>query len=67
MDLSLGLVLIDVLTVGETVGSDLIKDSSQFNKLVLNVLAVGKKLLIHVLNAMVKETNKLQKNLCNYS
>ena len=58
---SLVQVQIDVLTVGETVGSDLIKVSSQFNKLVLNVLAVGKKLLIHVLNAMVKETNKLQK------
>ena len=43
MDLNLGLALIDVLTVEETVELDLIKVFLQFNKHVLNVLEVEKK------------------------
>ena len=43
MDLNLGLALIDVPTVEETVELDLIKVFLQFSKLVLNVLGVEKK------------------------
>ena len=61
MDLSLDLALTDVLTVEGTVELDLIKVFLQFNKHVLNVQVVVKKLLILVLNVMDKEILKPQK------
>ena len=61
MDQNQVIVLIDVLIVVETEEFDLIKVFLQYNKRVLNVQAVEKKLQIHVMIVMVKEINKLQK------
>ena len=58
---NLVIVQTDVLTVAGMEELEQIKVFLQFNKLVLNVLEVEKKLQIHVMTAMVKETNKLQK------
>ena len=51
----------DVVIVEVTEGYDQIKDFSLFNKLVLNVQVVGKKLQIRVLIVMDRVIIKLQR------
>ena len=61
MDLNQALLLIDVQFVEGMEKLDLTKVFLLFNKLVLSVLEVEKKLQTHVQIATVKVTNKLQK------
>ena len=62
MDLNLASTLIDVLTVGEMVEFEQIKDFLLYNKLVHNVLVVEKKLQTLVVIVMDREINRPQKN-----
>ena len=62
MDLNQAILLTGVQFVVETVKLDLIKVFLRFNKHVLNVLEVEKRLQILVKTVMVKVKNKLQKN-----
>ena len=62
MDLNLDTLLTDVLIVGEMEELELTKDFLLFNKLVLNVLEVVKKLHIHAMIVMAKAISKHQKN-----
>ena len=61
MDLGLDLALIDALIVVEMVEFEQIKVFLQFNKLVLNVQEVVRKLRILALIVEDKEINKFQK------
>ena len=61
MDQNQVIVLIDVLIVVEMEEFVQIKVFLQYNKHVLNVQGVEKKLQIHVMIVMVKEINNLQK------
>jgi hypothetical protein len=61
MDLNQALLLIDVQFVEGMEKLDLTKVFLLFNKLVLSVLEVEKKLQTHVPIVTVKVTNKLQK------
>ena len=61
MVLNRDIIQIGVHIVAEMEESALIKVFLQFNKHVLNVPVVGKKLQIHVMNVVVKEIDKLQR------
>ena len=61
MDQNQVIVQIDALIVVEMEGFVQIKVFLQYNKRVLNVQGVGKKLQTHVMIVTVKETNNLQK------
>ena len=54
-------VLVNVQLVMAMVRLDLIKVFSPFNRLVLNVMGMGRKLQTHVMIVMVKVKNRLQK------